>query len=263
MADLIPNPPGPHPGQSIQPAGAEPTGEGAEAIIQGGTPQPFQPGQVQGDPSPPPWLTDPDAPDATQGEPTARRKIGPRGHSMGVESGLDGAAETLLSEIKRNASQLSASLFPTGPADGDLLSTPALHAYVRRHWNDPNDPQGSQLFRQQLLDQMAPKGPNGVRLAEGVRAYLRLYQQAVVAPTDPRIQNAPGPRVTDPEPAPQGAIPVEGQPAQPGYSAPPAAPPQATPQPPSGWQVGAPPGVPDALRALVAQEPPTGAGPVA
>jgi hypothetical protein len=206
VSDLLPVQRGPSP-MGPQPAQAPPTGEGPEAIIQSGTPDPFQPGQIEGSPELPPWLTDAEETPLDPGGP--RRQIGPRGHSMGAEHPLSQVADDLRAEIERNAPRMASALFPQGPADSVLLAKPALNAYVRRHWNDPGDPEGSKLFRKSLLDQMAPKGPNGARLEKGVENFLKLYREAIL---EGAASETPGPKITDPEPLPRHVVPRHPEP---------------------------------------------------
>jgi hypothetical protein len=181
-------------------------------------------------------------------------KQGPRGHTQpGFQHVLDRAANQIRSELQDRSKRIAGSLFPDGPAGTNKLSNKALNAYVGRHWDDPSDPHGSMQFRQSLLERMAPKGPDGKRLASGVAAYNKLYHDAIlmqgkgrpfqpedVAPqhgAPPGQPTSPGATLPPavPAPAPAGALPpalgAGAAPALPA-PAPPGAPPPALPMPP-------------------------------
>lgn len=170
---------------------------------------------------------------------------GPRGHSHpSFQHPLDRAANQVRSELQDTSRRMAESLFPQGPAGSSKLSRKAMLDYVGRHWDDPSDPQGSAEFRKTLLDRVAPKGPDGKRLASGIRTFLGLYRDAVETPGKARVAQplpepapaqhpAAGPGMAAPPPgppfAPPGAPPPVAQPmpAQP-------VPPQGPPMPPPG-----------------------------
>lgn len=180
------------------------------------------------------------------------------------EHPLDRAAKTIASEIKGNAPRLATELFPSGPAGAERLSETAFNAYVLRHWEEPE-------FRQSLLERMAPKGPDGKRLASGVKQFNQMYKdvvapkqlikatnssdqpQAFVPPGQASPEAAPegmapGPMTPTGAPPPQ-VLPLPGQPPVP-------LPPGPTPAPPPGLPPGAAPAAPPS--AMPAPMPPPG-----
>lgn len=84
------------------------------------------------------------------------------------------AANLLLGEIKREAPEYAAQLFPGGPAGHQEPPKSVLHDMVATHWEEP-------AFRKQMLDRLAPPGPNGLpTMEEGIDEFLKLYTDAVL-----------------------------------------------------------------------------------
>jgi hypothetical protein len=169
---------------------------------------------------------------------------GPRGHSNpSFQHPLDRAADTIRSELQETSKRMAGALFPQGPAGSAKLSRKAMLDYVGRHWEEPD-------FRTTLLDRVAPKGPDGTRLASGVRTYLSLYRDAVVNTGKAKVAEPPPP-APPPMPPPPGPAPV-AQPA----TGPPMGGPPGTGAPMPGGPPSMPPPMAPEMAAPMPMPPP-------
>lgn len=162
------------------------------------------------------------------------------------EHPLERAAVTIREELQGTAKRMAGDLFPSGPAGTERLSKPAFDAYVLRHWDEAE-------FRTSLLDRLAPKGPDGKRLASGVKQFNQMYKD-VIEPKRTVKEQATTPAFVPPgqatpEAAPPGMPPMPPMPMPPPGPPPMPFQPPAPPMPPSGGPEagGMPPPGPNVL----------------
>jgi hypothetical protein len=123
------------------------------------------------------------------------------------EHELERVAAVLTQEARAQAERLATDLFPQGPPGHRKLSRARELEMVAYHWHDPT-------FRKNLLNRMAPPGPNGYPDPELAQDFIDLYTEAVLKHGSVQ-QDTPG---TDKAPitAPQGPLPLGGTVPPPG-----------------------------------------------
>lgn len=92
---------------------------------------------------------------------------------MPQERDEDRAVKVLMSELREGAEKLAQTLYPKGPPGTQTLTREKELDLVARHWDDPK-------FRQNLLNRMAPPGPNGQPDPVLAQGFIKLYREAVL-----------------------------------------------------------------------------------
>jgi hypothetical protein len=111
------------------------------------------------------------------------------------------AVKVLMSELRDGSQKMATALFPQGPVGTSTLSRERELDLVARHWDDP-------AFRKNLLDRMAPPGPNGYPDPILAQKFVKLYHDAVLSRGGP-TQDMPDPKL-EAEGQPEPPVPMEG-----------------------------------------------------
>ena len=127
-----------------------------------------------------------------------------------AENPMDEVVGILTQEIREQAGRLATDLFPKGIPGHRSLSKPQELELVARHWHEPQ-------FRKNLLERMAPPGPNGYPDPIKAQEFIDLYTEAVLK-RGTLEQDTPGTPETVPtqRPVPQGPMPLGGTVSPPG-----------------------------------------------
>ena len=114
------------------------------------------------------------------------------------------AVKVLMSELRDGSEKIANSLYPKGPPGSRTLAREQELDMVARHWEDPK-------FRKNLLDRMAPPGPDGNPDPVLAENFIKLYREAVLDRgsvaqdvVDKQAERPPQPGVPTPTATPLG-----------------------------------------------------------